>query len=68
MDMYCSKVRDVLLNNGFVFSEKSIPYGVCFKLLGGLILMVYDTGSIVFQDKCNKNEFLKKELQSLLHI
>ena len=66
--MYCDKVRDVLLNKGFIFSEKPIPYGVCFKFLGGLILMVYNTGSIVFQGKCNKNESLKKELQSLLYI
>ena len=65
--MYCSKVRDVLLDNGFVFSEKSIPYGVCFKFLGGLILIVYNNGTIVFQDKQDKNESLKKELQSLLH-
>ena len=65
--MFCSKVRDVLLNKGFIFEEKRIPYGICFKLLGGLILMVYDTGSIVFQGKCN-NESLKKELQSLLCI
>jgi hypothetical protein len=68
MDMYCSKVRDVLLNNGFVFSEKHIPYGVCFKFLEELILMVYNTGFIVFQGKCNKNKSLKKELQSLLLI
>ena len=65
--MFCSKVRDVLLNKGFIFEEKRIPYGICFKFLGGLILMVYDTSSIVFQGKCN-NESLKKELQSLLHI
>ena len=65
--MYCSKVRDVLLDKGFIFEEKRIPYGICFKFLGGLILMVYDTGSVVFQGKCN-NEPLKKELQSLLHI
>ena len=65
--MFCSKVRDVLLNKGFIFEEKRIPYGICFKFLGGLILMVYDTGSVVFQGKC-KTESLKKELQSLLHI
>ena len=68
MDMYCDKVRNVLLNKGFVFNEKQIPYGVCFKFLGGLILIVYNTGSIVFQGKCNKNESLKKELQFILHI
>ena len=66
--MFCSKVRDALLNKGFIFEEKRIPYGICFKFLGGLILMVYDTGSIVFQGKHDKNESLKKELQSLLHI
>ena len=65
--MYCSKVRDVLLDKGFIFEEKRIPYGICFKFLGGLILMVYDTGSVVFQGKRN-NESLEKELQSLLHI
>lgn len=65
--MFCSKTRDVLLDKGFIFEEKRIPYGICFKFLGGLILMVYDTGSVVFQGKCN-DESLKKELQSLLHI
>ena len=44
--MFCSKVRDALLNKGFIFEEKQIPYGICFKFLGGLILMVYDTGSV----------------------
>ena len=66
--MYCNKVRDMLLNKGFVFDEKQIPHGTGFKFLGGLILMVYNSGSIVFQGKCDKNESLKKELQSLLHI
>ena len=66
--MYCDKVRDMLLSKGFVFKEKHIPYGISFKFLGGLILMVYNSGSIVFQGKCDKNESLKKELQSLLHI
>ena len=66
--MYCNKVRDMLLNKGFVFDEKQVPYGASFKFLGGLILMVYNSGSIVFQGKCDKNESLKKELQSLLHI
>ena len=66
--MYCNKVRDILLNKGFVFDEKQIHHGASFKFLGGLILMVYNNGSIVFQGKHDKNEFLKKELQSLLHI
>ena len=67
--MYCNKVIAMLLSKDFVFSEKQIPYGVCFKFLGGLILMVYNSGSVVFhQSKHNKNESLKKELQSLLHI
>ena len=66
--MYCDKVRDMLLSKNFVFDEKQIPYGASFKFLGGLILMVYDSGSIVFQGKCDKNESLKKELQSLLYI
>ena len=66
--MYCDKVRGMLLSKNFVFDEKQIPYGASFKFLGGLILMVYDSGSIVFQGKCDKNESLKKELQSLLHI
>lgn len=66
--MYCNKVKSMLLYKGFIFDEKQIPYGICFKFLGGLILMVYDTGSVVFQGKSNKNESLKKELQSLLHI
>ena len=66
--MYCDKVRDMLLSKNFVFDEKQIPYGASFKFLGGLILMVYDSSSIVFQGKCDKNESLKKELQSLLHI
>lgn len=66
--MYCDKVRGMLLSKNFVFDEKQVPYGASFKFLGGLILVVYDSGSIVFQGKCNKNESLKKELQSLLHI
>ena len=66
--MYCSKVRDMLLSKDFVFNEKQIPYGVSFKFLGGLTLVVYDNGTVVFQGKSDKNESLKKELQSLLHI
>ena len=66
--MYCNKVRAMLLNKDFVFDEKQIPYGASFKFLGGLILMVYNSGSVVFQGKHDKNESLKKELQSLLHI
>ena len=66
--MYCNKVRDLLLYKGFIFNEKQIPYGASFKFLGGLVLMVYNTGSIVFQGKHDKNESLKKELQSLLLI
>ena len=66
--MYCDKVRDMLLSKSFIFDEKRIPYGASFKFLGGLILMVYNSGSVVFQGKHDKNESLKKELQSLLHI
>ena len=66
--MYCNKVRDMLLSKDFVFNEKQIPYGASFKFLGGLILMVYNSGTVVFQGKSDKNESLKKELQSLLHI
>ena len=66
--MYCDEVRDMLLSKNFVFNEKQIPYGANFKFLGGLILVVYNSGSVVFQGKCDKNESLKKELQSLLHI
>ena len=66
--MYCNKVKDMLLNKGFIFDEKQIPYGACFKFLGGLTLVVYDNGTVVFQGKSDKNESLKKELQSLLHI
>ena len=66
--MFCDKIRNVLLDKGFIFEEKQIPHGICFKFLGGLILMVYNSGSIVFQGKSDKNESLKKELQSLLHI
>ena len=66
--MYCNKVKDMLLNKGFIFDKKQIPYGVSFKFLGGLTLVVYDNGTVVFQGKSDKNESLKKELQSLLHI
>ena len=65
--MFCDKIRNVLLDKGFIFEEKQIPHGIYFKFLGGLILIVYNSGSVVFQGKCN-NESLKKELQSLLCI
>ena len=51
--MYCDEVRDMLLSKGFVFKEKHIPYGISFKFLGGLILMVFNGGSVVFQGKCD---------------
>jgi hypothetical protein len=66
--MYCDEVRDMLLSKDFVFKEKQIPYGASFKFLGGLILMVFNGGSVVFRGKCDKNESLMKKLQSLLHI
>ena len=56
--MYSDKVREILLNKGFVFDEKQISHGTSFKFLGGLILIVYNTGSIVFQGKYD--ESLKK--------
>lgn len=66
--MYCNKVRDMLFHKGFIFEEKEIPHGISLKFLGGLVLTVFNTGSIIFQGKINKNEALKKELQSILHI